>query len=77
MNCFCQFLRKILWKMCKFQTFLKLWITFEIIDAFICFSTHFKDKFTWNVKNIPKNYTNFSLDSETGLNLEHRMRKNW
>ena len=50
-------------KMWKFHTFLELWITPEIIDVSIFSLTHFKRKFTNNVKNVPKNYTIFSLDS--------------
>ena len=53
--------------MSKFQTFLKLLITFEIINVFRCSSTHFESTSTQNVKKrgCKKNYTNFSLDSET------------
>ena len=36
----------------------------KMIDTFRYSSTHFKGKFTQNVKNVPKNDTNFSLDSE-------------
>ena len=37
-------------------------MTPEIIDASICSLTHFKGKFTKNVKNVLKNDTIFSLD---------------
>ena len=33
-------------------------------DVKIMHRTHFKGKFTMNVKNVSKNYTIFSLDSE-------------
>ena len=46
MKCFCQFLRKILGKKLKLQTFPKLYMIPEIIDVFECYSTNFKSKFT-------------------------------
>ena len=57
-------------KKCKFHIFLELWITPEIINVAICSLTHFKGKFTNNVKKFLKNYTILSLDSEKLLTYE-------
>ena len=39
---------------------LKIWK----IDVLRCSSTNLKDKFKCNLKNVPTNYCNVSLDSE-------------